>query len=59
LVVGGTGQFAGMDTIAVEALSAKAYSVDLGPVAMTGELSIELPPTVAAPAEDQQVSQDQ
>ena len=59
LVAGGTGQFAGMDTIAVEALSAKAYSVDLGPVAMTGELSIELPPTVAAPVEDQQVSQDQ
>jgi hypothetical protein len=57
-VAGGTGQFAGLDTVAVEALSAKAYSVELGPVAMTGELSIELPPVVAAPTENQQVSQD-
>jgi len=42
-VAGGSGQFEGMDIEAVEALSAKAYSVDIGPVAMTGELSIELP----------------
>lgn len=40
---GGSGQFSGMDTEAVEALSAKAYSVDVGPVAMKGELSIEIP----------------
>ena len=59
LVAGGSGQFAGIETVAVEALSAKAYSVDLGPVAMTGELSIELPPVVASPIEDLQVSQDQ
>lgn len=58
-VAGGSGQFAGMDTAAVEALSAKAYSVDLGPVAMNGELSIELPPMVQLPVQDQQVSQDQ
>lgn len=42
-VAGGSGQFLGMDTEAVEALSAKAYSVADGPVAVTGELSIELP----------------
>ncbi len=59
LVAGGSGQFAGLDSIAVEALSAKAYSVDLGPVAMTGELSIELQPVIASPIEDLQVSQDQ
>jgi hypothetical protein len=59
LVAGGSGQFAGVDTIGVEALSAKAYSVDLGPVAMTGELSIELLPVIASPIEDLQVSQDQ
>ena len=47
-VAGGSGQFAGMDTEGVEALSAKAYSVDDGPVAMTGELLIELPPIVDA-----------
>ena len=58
-VAGGTGQFAGLDTVAVEALSAKAYSVELGPVAMTGELSIELPRVIVAPIENQQVSQDQ
>ncbi|MGI9199484.1 MAG: hypothetical protein ACR2QL_00395 [Woeseiaceae bacterium] len=44
LVAGGSGRFAGLDSSAVEALSAKAYTVDLGPVAMTGELTIELPP---------------
>ena len=59
LVAGGSGQFAGIDTVAVEALSAKAYTVDQGPVAMTGELSIELPPAIDLPIEDQQVSQGQ
>ncbi|MGI9271164.1 MAG: hypothetical protein ACR2QT_05270 [Woeseiaceae bacterium] len=43
-VAGGSGQFAGMNTEAVEALSAKAYSVADGPVAITGELSVELLP---------------
>lgn len=42
-VAGGSGAFAGIDTSAVEAISAKAYTVDLGPVAMVGELSIEIP----------------
>ena len=41
-VAGGSGQFASMDTEAVEALSAKAYSVADGPVGVTGEISIEL-----------------
>ncbi len=59
VVAGGSGQFAGVDTVAVEALSAKAYSVELGPVAMTGELSIELPRVVESITEDQLVSQDQ
>lgn len=40
---GGSGIFAGVNSSAVEALSAKAYTVDLGPVAMTGELSVEIP----------------
>lgn len=59
LVAGGSGEFAGIDSIAVESLSAKAYSVDLGPVAMTGELSIEIPPAAVTPVEDQQLSQGQ
>ena len=42
-VAGGSGQFLDLNTEAVEALSAKAYSVEQGPVAMTGELSIEIP----------------
>ena len=42
-VVGGSGDFSGIDTEAVEALSAKAYSVELGPVAIDGELLIEIP----------------
>ena len=42
-VTGGSGEFTGLSSEAVEALSAKAYSVELGPVAMDGELSIEIP----------------
>ncbi len=42
-VAGGSGQFQYMITEGVESFSAKAYSVEHGPVAMTGELAIELP----------------
>lgn len=42
-VAGGNGRFAAVDTEAVEALSAKAYSVEQGPVAMGGEILIEIP----------------
>lgn len=50
-VAGGSGEFEGIDTSGVEALSAKAYTIERGPVAMTGELTIELPPAepVATP----------
>lgn len=51
-VAGGSGDFAGIDTSAVEALSAKAYTIEQGPVAMVGELTIELPP-VSLRAKDQ------
>jgi hypothetical protein len=42
-VVGGSGEFVTLESVGVESLLAKAYSVDEGPVAVTGELSIELP----------------
>jgi len=42
-VVGGSGEFATMISVGVESLLAKAYSVDQGPVAVNGELSIEIP----------------
>jgi hypothetical protein len=42
-VTGGSGDFAGLKSEGVEALSAKAYSVEFGPVAVDGELSIEIP----------------
>ncbi len=42
-VAGGSGQFQYMITEGVESFSAKAYSVEHGPVAMTGELAIEIP----------------
>ena len=42
-VFGGTGIFAGLEVDGVESLNAKAYSVSAGPVAMDGELAIELP----------------
>jgi hypothetical protein len=42
-VTGGNGQFAGMEQEAVESLTARAYSVAAGPVAMIGNLTITLP----------------
>ena len=42
-VTGGSGQFEFMITEGVELFSAKAYSVEHGPVAMSGELAIEIP----------------
>ena len=40
-VVGGSGEFAGLQSAAVESLYARAYSVEHGPVALDGELTIE------------------
>ena len=42
-VIGGSGVYSGLISDAVESLNAKAYSVDAGPVAIDGELAIELP----------------
>ena len=42
-VVGGSGRFSGLETEGVESLAVKAYSVEQGPVAMGGELAIEIP----------------
>ena len=42
-VVGGSGKFEGLQTEGVEALTAKAYSVDRGPVAIDGNITIEMP----------------
>lgn len=61
-VAGGSGQFHGMDTEAIEELSAKAYSVGAGPVAATGQISIEMQPRdlLTAPLNEAlQASQDQ
>jgi hypothetical protein len=51
-VVGGSGDFEGMESDGVESLVAKAYSVEKGPVAMTGELTVEIPGDEPAIAED-------
>ena len=52
-VHGGSGSFAGIEAEAVESLSAKAYSTEIGPVSMDGHLTIELPgKPVADPAEE-------
>ena len=42
LVIGGSGQFVGMESDAVESLSAQAYSVDHGPVALNAVLAVEV-----------------
>lgn len=52
-VTGGSGIFAGMETEAVEALNARAYAVERGPVAMEGQLIIEMP----GPAPDERAAQ--
>ncbi len=41
-VIGGSGEFSNLEMEAVEALSARAYAVESGPVAMEGHLTIEL-----------------
>ena len=41
-VFGGSGRFVGMYSDAIETLSATAYSSEVGPVAMDGQLTIEL-----------------
>jgi hypothetical protein len=45
-VSGGSGDFAGMSSEAVESLTARAYSAVHGPVSMDGSLVITLPATV-------------
>ncbi len=46
-VVGGNGEFAGLDSEAVESLNATAYSAGSGPVAIEGSLVITVPDTPA------------
>ena len=41
-VSGGTGAFAGLESEGVEAISARAYSLEQGPVSMEGSLTIEV-----------------
>jgi hypothetical protein len=52
-VVGGSGEFFALDSVGVESLLAKAYSVDQGPVAVTGELTIEIPPPEVVSADSE------
>jgi len=51
-VSGGTGEFAGLESEAVEAVSASAYSVSQGPVSMEGRLNIDLTGNVELTATD-------
>jgi hypothetical protein len=51
-VIGGSGEFAGLETEGVESLAAQAYTVAGGPVAMDGELVIELPRPATTIASD-------
>lgn len=43
-VHGSSGVFAGLESYALETLTAKAYSADVGPVSMEGQLTIEMSP---------------
>ena len=51
-VSGGTGEFAGLESEAVEAVSASAYSVSQGPVSMEGRLTIDVTGNVELTAID-------
>ncbi len=51
-VSGGTGEFAGLESEAVEAISASAYSVAQGPVSMEGRLNIDVTGNVELTATD-------
>ena len=51
-VSGGTGEFAGLDSEAVEAVHASAYSVSQGPVAMDGRLTIDITGKIELTATD-------
>ena len=51
-VWGGTGEFAGLESEAVEAVSASAYSVSQGPVSMEGRLIIDVTGNVELTATD-------
>jgi hypothetical protein len=51
-VTGGTGEFAGLESEAVEALKASAYSVAQGPVAVEGHLTIDITGNVGMTASD-------
>lgn len=46
-VTGSSGEFDGMDMLAVESLSVRAWSVASGPVSADGQLIIELPSTAS------------
>jgi hypothetical protein len=51
-VSGGTGEFAGLESEAVEALNASAYSLSQGPVAMKGRLNIDVTGNIELTASD-------
>ena len=51
-VSGGTGEFAGLESEAVEAVRASAYSVSQGPVSMEGRLNIDVTGNVELTATD-------
>ena len=51
-VSGGTGEFAGLKSEAVEAMNASAYSVAQGPVAMDGSLTIDITGSTELTASD-------
>ena len=51
-VSGGTGEFKGLESEAVEAVHASAYSVAQGPVAMEGHITIDVTGNVELTASD-------
>ena len=57
-VYGGSGAFDGMESDALETLAARAYSAEVGPVAMQGLLTIEIPDGGSPPADNELAALD-
>ena len=56
VAVGGSGEFAELDSAAIETLTARAYSTENGPVAAEGQLTIEIPAALPAGSLDGDVA---
>lgn len=56
-VLGGSGQYEGTEMLGLESLTVNAWSVENGPIAAQGRLTIELPQTIVEPEANSDTSE--